>query len=337
VTQSAQQAGLYLSMGGSALDLGGATSSFTIEVKGALGSRSLTFTSGTTLENIAKAINSFKDVTGVEATASATSEGISLTTVGFGSNEFVSLQITDDGGIGSAGNIGVYNFQPADFNTVSATRITSFDSSLASNGVQDRGIDMGATINGIKATSDGKTARINTDFLDVELTLVTSQAQALGAVGASQAFTITGGGADFQLAAQVNIAGKVSIGIADVATRKLGNSTLGFLGDLAAGKQFNVVDGDDFSGAQKVVNSAIEQVASLRGRLGAFQKNTVGATIRSLSVASENTSAAESIIRDADFASETAQLTRNQILVAASTNVLALANQSPQSALQLLG
>jgi flagellin len=56
-----------------------------------------------------------------------------------------------------------------------------------------------------------------------------------------------------------------------------------------------------------------------------------------LSISSENTAAAQSIIRDADFANETAQLTRSQILVSASTNVLSLANSSPQSALQLLG
>jgi flagellin len=51
----------------------------------------------------------------------------------------------------------------------------------------------------------------------------------------------------------------------------------------------------------------------------------------------ENTAAADSVIRDADFANETASLTRSQILVAASTNILSLSNQSPNSALQLLG
>jgi flagellin len=71
--------------------------------------------------------------------------------------------------------------------------------------------------------------------------------------------------------------------------------------------------------------------------VGTFQRNIVGATIRSLNVAMENTSAATSIIRDSDFASETAALTRSQILVSSSTNILSLANQSPNSALQLLG
>ena len=86
-----------------------------------------------------------------------------------------------------------------------------------------------------------------------------------------------------------------------------------------------------------VVTAAIDRVSTLRGRLGAFQKNVVGATIRSLGVALENTSAAESSIRDTDFASETAALTRSQILVNAATNVLAIANSQPQSALALLG
>ena len=139
------------------------------------------------------------------------------------------------------------------------------------------------------------------------------------------------------MASKVDIAGKVSIGIFDVATRKLGTSDLGFLDDLASGKQFNVVSASNLTGAQKVITEAINQISSLRGRLGAFQSNTIGATIRSLGVTLENVVAAESTIRDADFAKETAELTRNQILVAASTNVLGLANQNPQTVLQLLG
>ncbi|MEM1109218.1 MAG: flagellin, partial [Planctomycetota bacterium] len=76
---------------------------------------------------------------------------------------------------------------------------------------------------------------------------------------------------------------------------------------------------------------------TLRGRLGAFQRNTVGSTIRSLGIALENTSAAESAIRDTDFAAETAELTRSQILVQAATNTLGIANSQPQNVLSLLG
>ena len=77
-------------------------------------------------------------------------------------------------------------------------------------------------------------------------------------------------------------------------------------------------------------------MSQLRGRLGAFQKFTIGATVNSLGVAYENASAAESAIRDTDFAEETANLTRSQILAQAATTVLAQANSSPQNALALL-
>ena len=98
----------------------------------------------------------------------------------------------------------------------------------------------------------------------------------------------------------------------------------------------NIVDGD-LTNAHRVVSASIKQVSELRGRLGAFQKNTVGATIRSLGVSLENTLAAESVIRDADFAAETSALTRSQILTQSATQVLSIANSQPQNALQLLG
>ena len=81
----------------------------------------------------------------------------------------------------------------------------------------------------------------------------------------------------------------------------------------------------------------IKQVSSLRGRLGAFARNTVQSTINSLGVALENTAAAESQIRDTDFANETATLTRQQILSQAATQALLIANAQPQAVLALLG
>ena len=93
----------------------------------------------------------------------------------------------------------------------------------------------------------------------------------------------------------------------------------------------------NFATAQRIVRAAINEVASLRGRLGAFQKDTLSTTINSLQIARENVTAAESAIRDADFALETSNLTRAQILVSSSTSVLQLANAQPQNALSLLG
>jgi flagellin len=329
VTTSAQQAGLFLSTGG-ALNLnGGTNSAFTFEVSGELGSRELSFASGTTVADIVAAINTFTDVTGVQAVASGT--GFVVNSTEFGSDSFAAVKVVNAADIQGTG-VGVFQLTPTDFNTA-LTTATTFGSSAAANGVRDDGQDVSATINGIAATSDGRTASINTDFLNVSVSLDTTTSQTLGTVNA---FTVTGGGGDFQLASQVDIAGKVSIGIKDVSTRKLGDSNVGFLDDLASGKSFNVVDGN-LTAAQKVVNESIDQISSLRGRLGAFQKNTVGATIRSLGISLENTAAAESVIRDADFATETAALTRSQILSTAATNVLSLANTQPQSALSLLG
>ncbi|MFG0258243.1 MAG: flagellin, partial [Phycisphaerales bacterium JB043] len=129
--------------------------------------------------------------------------------------------------------------------------------------------------------------------------------------------------------------------IQNVASRTIGgtqdNSGTQFsLADLANGNALNIVDGDLVT-AQKAIRSAVQDISSLRGRIGAFQKNTIGATIRSLGVSFENTTAAESAIRDTDFAEQTAELTRAQILVSASTNTLAVANTQPQSVLSLLG
>ena len=339
VTQSAQQGGLYLSFGGTALDLGAANSTFTIEIAGSLGSRELTFSSGATLSDVQAAIHSFAEITGVDASVvnSGSSQGIKLNSTKFGSTEFASVKVINSGGI-STTNLGLYDFTSADFNAVNTTRVSDFTSGGALAGYQDKGLDIGATINGIVATATGKTARINTDALDVQITLDTSTSQTLGSVGGTNgALTITGGGADFQLAGKVDIQGKVSLGIGDIAVRKLGDSTSGFLNSLASGNANSIATATNLSAAQDVVAKAIDQISTLRGRLGAFQKNTVGATIRSLGIAAENTAAAESTIRDADFATETSSLTRNQILVSASTNVLALANSSPQSVLQLLG
>jgi flagellin len=84
------------------------------------------------------------------------------------------------------------------------------------------------------------------------------------------------------------------------------------------------------------IDSAINAIDSKRADLGAIQ-NRFQSTIRNLSNIVENVSAARSRIRDTDFAKETAELTRSQILQQASTTILTQANQRPQAALSLLG
>ncbi len=85
-----------------------------------------------------------------------------------------------------------------------------------------------------------------------------------------------------------------------------------------------------------MLDSAISTVSTRRGNLGAVQ-NRLGSTIANLEIASENLSAANSRIKDADFAVETANLTKAQIILQAGVAVLSQANTIPQYALQLLG
>jgi len=178
--------------------------------------------------------------------------------------------------------------------------------------------------------------KVVTANLEADLTLNAS----INTIGASKTFGITGGGATFSLGAQVNTANLASIGIGNLNTGSVGkvvsNGTLYTLADLGSGKAAAVNSGDTGL-AQNIVTQAIKSVAALRGRLGAFQKNVLGSTINSLNVALENVSSSQSAIQDTDFATETSNLTRNQILVQAAGSVLQQANSAPQSVLRLLG
>jgi flagellin len=92
----------------------------------------------------------------------------------------------------------------------------------------------------------------------------------------------------------------------------------------------------DASSALETIDNALSTVNAARADLGAIQ-NRFQSTIRNLNNVSENVSAAQARIQDTDFASETAKLTKYQIMQQASTTVLAQANQRPQAALSLLG
>ncbi|MEM9253168.1 MAG: flagellin [Planctomycetota bacterium] len=329
VNTSAQYGGLFLSTNG-ALDLTANSSTFTFEVNGALGSREFTFTSGTALGDIASEVNKFTEVTGVSAATSGT--GLVFKTDTLGSDQFVEIDIVDDGGqVGT-----VFNLSATDNNTSQTTGGTTLATLESSNAIRDEGQDLGATVNGISATARGNILRVNSDFLDLEATLTVSGSQTLGDLNAGGALTITGGGAQFNIGPNVDVLNQATLGIKNVASRNLGSVQNGYLADLANGESSNVVDGN-LNAAQKIVDDAISQIASLRGRLGAFQRNTLGATISNLGVAFENTSAAESSIRDTDFAAETAELTRSQILQQAATSSLAIANSAPSAVLSLLG
>ncbi|MBJ7517957.1 MAG: flagellin, partial [Stenotrophomonas sp.] len=91
----------------------------------------------------------------------------------------------------------------------------------------------------------------------------------------------------------------------------------------------------DADNAILAMDAALQSVNSARADLGAIQ-NRFSSTIANLTTSSENMSAARSRIRDVDYAQETAELTRSQILQQAGTAMLAQANQVPQNVLSLL-
>ena len=85
-----------------------------------------------------------------------------------------------------------------------------------------------------------------------------------------------------------------------------------------------------------IIQKAIDTVSTERSKLGALQ-NRLEHTINNLDTTSENTSAAESRIRDTDMASEMVEYSKNNILAQAGQSMLAQANQSTQGVLSLLG
>ena len=253
---SAQTAGVFLSTAN--VFTGGGLGGLTIEVTGNEGVQQFTFASGSTQVSMISAINSFKDAIGVSAAqAAGNAARVELRSSDFGSTAFVRVKELD----APDGNDYIFELD------VGGTSTDDF---------KDLGRDGTVLINGISATTDGLEARVSSSGFDVAVTI--DGTSALNKTDGATTFTITGGGANFNLSPDVSLAGKVSIGIETVTTGNLGKATVGFLSDLKSGGDNNVVNGD-LTAAQKVVDEAIKQVSSLRGRLGAFQKNVVGSTI----------------------------------------------------------
>lgn len=275
------------------------------ELAGANGSEVLSFGEGTTLQGIINGINLLSDATGVTARANETnSTTLELVSTGFGRDSVVDVEVL------SGSSTGV------------------FTTGLASSGSERVvGTDAVASVNGVQATANGNELSINTATLDLKATLASG-------FSGSASFSITGGGAKFQLGPDVVSNQQARLGVGSVNTSRLGGVS-GKLFQLENGGAFDLAT--DANTAAKVVEEAIDQVTSLRGRLGAFQRTTLETNRNALNNTLSNLTEAESSIRDADFAEETANLTRSQILVQSGTRVLAIANQNPQNVLSLLG
>jgi len=145
--------------------------------------------------------------------------------------------------------------------------------------------------------------------------------------------TASGSGAsDFQVGAENASNNRISI--------SLGNATQNSIGKIGSGSAaISSIDLSTASGAQTAldtVDNAISDLATLRGDVGAYQ-NRLSFSNAALATTIENTSAAESVIRDVDMAAEMTTFTKNQILLQAGTAMLAQANMAPQQILSLFG
>lgn len=310
VISSAQTASLFIS-GNTAGSAGALLSSVSFEVQGPTGVDVFSFVSGTALSAVVFAINTVSDATGVSASlvdAADQTSGMVLTSKTYGSDAFVSVRRINDG---------------AFFGT--------FDEQDGSAITRDTGEDVLALINGNLALGDGLNIGLQSTALNVEMTLSETAATTL----TTNEFTIIGGGALFQIGRNVTSDQQIGFGIHSVAASRLGTQETGYLNSIVSGEDNSLV-ASRFREASEIVDSAIDQIAILRGRLGAFERNTLDTTIRSQQIALENLTASESEIRDTDFAFETARLTRAQILVNAGTSTLAIANSTAQNVLALL-
>lgn len=274
----------------------------TIEVTGPRGVEAFSFTNGQSVSAIAIALNASLTVTGVSA--SVVAGALQLNTREFGDNAFVKVTAIDGSFLGLA----------------------------QGTSSQDNGLDATVLINGQDASVDGKQASLRGNGFDLMVDLTDTFAQS----ASTTTFYVTGGGAKFQIGPEVTVAARVDLGIPSIATSSLGNNELGFLHTLKSGGSNSIV-GRNFENAQSILDEAISQIATFRGRIGGLQKNQIETNVNSQRVALENVTAAESVIRDTDYANEVAKLTRSQVLVQATQQVLGMANSLPQNVLSLLG
>lgn len=195
VAQSAQTGALSLSFGRANLDLGSPgvgdpNARFSLEISGPLGTREFSFTSGTSLSDIADTFNSFTDVLGLSSIVSGTA--VRVDTIGRNADEFVSVRVVDDGDI-VGNNIGIYRFDPTDGYTADPQTRVAFEQAEGQT-LTDFGQNLVAFVNGAQATSTGDTAiTVDIGGLKVAFDLSISRAQS-GPTFPFRAFTVVGEG-----------------------------------------------------------------------------------------------------------------------------------------------
>ena len=287
----------------------------TFDIQG-LKSATVTATTADTAQTLAATINGKTSDTGVTATAKTEEE------VKFAANGVYSLAVTSDSA--TASNVTF---------TVGANNASGLASAVSA-------------FNDVSSTT-GVTAKMNDAKDGLVLTNVAGNNIKLDNKSATSTFTAASIGADGARTAAATVAATngsaVSMGYISMNSDKgfsLGTVTAG--NGVAAGpatlNSVSSIDVSTVSGsndALKILDSALASVNSQRATFGALQSRFETA-VSNLESTSENLSASRSRIQDTDFASETAKLTRGQILQQAGTAMLAQANSLPNGVLSLL-
>jgi flagellin len=266
----------------------------------------ISLNAGLTQGQVVSRINEFTSQTGV--TAETNGSNTRLYSQGYGSSQSITV--------------------------VSDTAAAADSSGFGTTAINDSGVNVAGTIGGNAATGIGNVLTGSagaSQGIAVQFAAAAGNATAT-VTGAQGSVTVTDNSLTFQVGANQNQTARIAIGSANAASLGLGVTGNQF-GNLAE------IDVTSASGAQDsigVIDEAIDNITNLRGTLGAFQQNTLESTASNLRATLENTVAAESTIRDTDFAEEIANFTKQQVLLQAGTSVLGNANQLPQLVLSLL-
>ena len=318
---SAQLAQVAFQVGqtaGASLTTSGSTD---VAIQGTLGTATITLTSGLDLNGVITAINGATAQTGVTAVLSTTAAGVSainLNSTGYGTDAYVSVEVLSGGAMNAAtGTPDNGQGSADDMRSVSKTT----------------GTDVTITVNGQTAGSDGLDISYSANGLSIAFTLSEAYGSGAQATETTSFTVLASGGATFQLGTTAST--RATIGIDSLATYNLGaGNGSARLSELASGGSIDL--NSDAAGAVTAVRNAIAQVASVRGRLGGFQKFQVGASIAALQAAQNGLTSAASVIGDTDFALATSRLTQQQVLIQAGIQLLGIANAQAASILSLL-
>lgn len=312
---------------GATIGVGGA-----LTVNGAAGSAAVTLTTGDSVKTIASAINNVADKTGV--TASARTEA----SIAFGASG--SYKLTVMGSNATEVSISFALSAPSGNDSLTAA-VNAFNEQTSKTGISAR---MATDNTGVVLVNDeGANISLGGAVAGDNTGSITLQSSGTGSVqtvlAAAAAGTMTIGG---QLT--VNSDKSYSIGGAgSTAVLQTGviqstgayNSAAAISAVLQQVSELDITSGEKATQVLRTVDGALAAISSQRARFGALQSR-FESTIANLQTSVENLSASRSRIRDADFAAETAALTRSQVLQQAGTAMLAQANALPQGVLQLL-